>query len=242
MRTILLVLVLATCAAGGLVGFWFLGLAKSPEQRKSHATAPAEPDAELATEAAVRRLEGQVLSMRDEMARLSAELGSLRASTGRETVAPESETSALSISAEQRRAVLQILEEDRDARELERAQQRKQREEKVLAARAQRIASDLGLGPADETRLARILVLEAEKRGQLFERVRAEGWDRDLVRQGMEDLRSWRDAEYEAAFGADVAEEIRRLGGTQGFERDAGRSSGDGQDREQRRGVNRRGN
>ena len=93
--------------------------------------------------------------------------------------------------------MLQILEEDRDAREAERARQRKQREEKVLAARAKRIAGELGLGPADETRLAAILVLESEKRSQLFERVRAQGWDRDLVSQGMKELRAWRDAEYE---------------------------------------------
>ena len=244
MRAMLLVLALVLCAAGGLFGFWFLGRAQSPMHRQPHAGAPARPEAELATLADLRRLERQVASMRDELARLSAELGSLRASAGREAVAArdslEPESASLAISAEQRAAVLQILEEDRDAREQERARQRKQREERVLAARAQRIAAELGLGPADETRLAGIFALESEKRNQIFERVSAEGWNRELVRDGMTELRSWREAEYQRAFGADVAERILELGESEGFERGAGRSFG-GQDPEQRTGGGRRG-
>jgi hypothetical protein len=246
MRATLLVLALALCAAGGSLGFWLVRRPESRDARQGYAAAPAESGAERATAADVRRLEGQVRSLRDEMAQLSAELGSLRASTGRETAAPrsvtESEPTALTINSEQRRAVLQILAEDRDAREQERARQRRQREEEVLAARAQRIAGELGLGPTDEARLAGILALDGQKRSQLFERVRDEGWDRELVRKGIEELRSWRDAEYEAAFGADVAAKIRESSGTQGFERGSRRSSEGGQDLDQRRGGSRRGN
>ena len=249
MRAMLLVFILILCAAAGLSGLWFLSRAESQAVQRAHEVTPAEPgkaNGGLATAADVDRLEEQVRAMRNEIARLSAELGSMRESAQRREVAPEDVAApvpgAVEIHPDQRAAVLQILQEDREARELERAEQRKEREQKALNARASRIAQELGLGPVDETRLAQLLVQESEKRSQLFERVRDEGWDRELVRAGMQELREWREAEYDSAFGSDLAAQIRELGGTQRFERPVGRFFDGGLDPDRRRGGNRRDN
>ncbi len=109
-----------------------------------------------------------------------------------------------------REGILQLVEEDRQAREQKRDADRVQREEEALLARAERVARELGLSASQQKSLADVYTLERQKIDEL--RKTAMGGDfADMplqLREQMAGFRQWRTDELTARFGSELAQKI----------------------------------
>jgi hypothetical protein len=219
MKPLLLACVLLTALAIGagaaLVGSSVLC---DPEDRPDPLAGPdrAQPvEAPIGPELEGLRAEIAMLSGR--LAKVQDELGRLRDAADRTPVQPASlESSGAAAKVEippiQRQAVLQILEEERQREEDEREAQRQERELRAIENRAGRVAKELGMSPADERRLVELMVIETQKRDELISQVRDGGFDRDTMRQSMQELQRWRTDELAKSFGPSLAQQIGELG------------------------------
>ena len=178
--------------------------------------AKAEPaDAPIGPELEGLRAEIAMLSGR--MAKLQDEVGRLRDDAARTPVQAThlggaGTAAKVEVPPIQRQAVLQILEEERQRQEDEREAQRKERELRAIENRAGRVAKELGMSPADERRLVELMLIETEKRDALITQVREGGFDRDTMRQSMQELQRWRQDELGKSFGPSLAEQIGEMG------------------------------
>jgi hypothetical protein len=210
-----LLIALAIGAGAALVGSSVLC---GPEDRPDLLAGPdrAQPvEAPIGPELEGLRAEIAMLSGR--LAKVQDELGRLRDAADRTPVQPaQLEGAGVAAKVEvppiQRQAVLQILEEERQREEDEREAQRQERELRAIENRAGRVAKELGMSPADERRLVELMVIETQKRDELISQVRDGGFDRDTMRQSMQELQRWRTDELAKSFGPSLAQQIGELG------------------------------
>jgi len=161
-------------------------------------------DADAATLAQLNRridlLETEVASLRNDRARQAVPM---QLDVAKNAPTPEA------VAEFQREAIMQVLEEQRQAEADKREQERKERQLKTAQEMAARAAKELGLGAADETRLADFIVVAGDKRDEMFKSVRdGGGFDRDTMRQNFDDYRTWAEGELTRQFGASVGGQI----------------------------------
>ena len=205
-----LVLAAATGAATAGAVLYAMGGAPAPAQAPaaagpaSAAAAPAAGDEEMSrVQAELRMLSGRV-------AELTQQLALVRSAAERQPVAqaePEQVQPAEAVAVP-RQQVETILAELRQEEERQRELERQERERRLVEQRAERIARELGLAPADQTRLAGFMNEANTKRQELMTQVRENGFDRDAMRASFQELRQWSNDELTRTFGAPLAEQI----------------------------------
>jgi len=174
------------------------------ELRKLQSAAAMRADTDAASVAELNRridlLEGELAALRDERSRTAVASVSDKAA---ELVTPEA------VAAIQRDAIVQVLEDQRKAEADKREAERKERQRKAADEAAARTAKELGLGAGDERRLADFYVAAATKREEMFSPMRdGAGFDRDAMRKGFEEFRTWSETEVKSAFGDGVGTQI----------------------------------
>ncbi|HVS12189.1 MAG TPA: hypothetical protein VMS76_20170 [Planctomycetota bacterium] len=210
-----LLLALAIGAGAALVGSSVL---RGPDERPGALAAPARAEpAEAPIGPELEGLRAEIAMLSGRLAKVQDELGRLRDAAERTPVQPASlEGSGAAAKVEvppiQRQAVLQILEEERQREEDEREAQRKERELRAIENRAGRVARELGMSPADERRLVELMVIETQRRDELIAQVRDGGFDRETMRQSMQELQRWRSDELAKSFGPSLAQQIGEQG------------------------------
>lgn len=221
MKIFLVIACLALAVAAGAAGALLVStpaptqpllVASSPAARTAtepHPIAPAAlEDADLLA---------RVESLSHELAALRTELERMREGTGRAAVADVAHAASAAptptpddFAQAHRDGILQVIEEDRQAREQKREDERTQREMDALLARAERVAKELGLSAMQQKSLADVYVLESQKIAELRTLAR-EGELTDMrgqIREQIGALREWRTTELTARFGADLARRI----------------------------------
>lgn len=145
---------------------------------------------------------------------LETELASLRSDRSRQAVNTNLDVAKAAptpdvVAEIQREAIVQVLEEQKQAELDKREQERKERQVKQAQDMAARAAKELGLGAGDEARLADFIVVAGDKRDEMFKSVREGGtFDRDTMRQNFDDYRTWAEGELNNTFGANVGGQI----------------------------------
>ncbi len=186
------------------------GALSQPVEPLSAATAALE-DTELA--ARVDELVQEVAALREELTRMKEGTGRAPVASS-ESIAGSAAVRASDDFAEVHRDdILQLVEEDRQAREQKREAERAQREEEALLARAERVAKEVGLNASQQKSLADVYTLERQKIDEL--RKLAIGGDFAempvQVREQMAGFRQWRTDELTARFGSELAQKINEL-------------------------------
>lgn len=219
MKILLAITCLALAVAAGAAGALLVSTPAPPTQiaieRNPPAAAIVEParlqpapleDADLL--ARVESLTGQVEALRSELAQF-------REGTGRAAIEPPVVAAAPSEFAKAHRdGILQVIEEDRQVREQKREEERTQRENEALLARAERMAKQFGLSAMQQKSLADVLVLERQKIDDLRNQVREQGGvdgNTDVVRENIRTLREWRTGELTARFGDELAQKMNEF-------------------------------
>jgi hypothetical protein len=168
-----------------------------------------------------------VAGLRGEIEMLSRTVGELQAeverlgSTGLRQpladvdvpdVTPESLAAAgltpLQIEARMREVFAAEREREEGEREAEQAERARAQAER----QAERVARELNLSPADQTRLSEHFVAASAKRRELFESLRGGEFDRESMRASMEELRAWNSQELYRQFSPSVASQLEELG------------------------------
>ncbi len=184
---------------------------RSDEQRQLAARAAMLSDSDAATFAELNR--------RIEL--LETEVSALRSDLSREAVATGVDAARLAptpdeVAQIQREAIVQVLEDQKKAEADKREAERKERQRKAADEQAARAAKELGLGAGDEKRLADFIVASGDKRDEMFRPMREGGnFDRDAMRQGFEDYRTWAETELNSTFGANLGARILEYQRTQ---------------------------
>jgi hypothetical protein len=164
-------------------------------------------------------LERELSMLRDERARRPAEV----------TEEPTAGAQALAgaeFDAGERAAIVRILEEERDLELQRREEERLQREEDLILARAERIATEIGLSAADQKTLTDHMLVAAVKRREILKAAREEDFDRELMRDQFIELRDWNEKTLIDSFGPDLASQIQQVErGSRGGDRSPGRAA-----------------
>lgn len=178
---------------------------------------PLEPRAAVSTPLADAELSTRVDELVHEVALLRDELQRMREGTSRapiEGAAPMHGDAAVRASDDfaeaHREGILQLIEEDRQAREQKREADRAQREEEVLLARAERVARELAMNASQQRSLADVYTLERQKIAELRQTV-SEGDFTEMpfqIREQIAGLRQWRTDELTTRFGSELAQKI----------------------------------
>lgn len=172
----------------------------------------SDADARAAELARVQSSELSTLQRRVDL--LEGELSALRSERAREAVAVAPERAAQlptpdALADLQRDAIVKVLEDQRKAEADKREAERKDRQRKLADEQAARAAKELGLGAGDERRLSDFLVVAGDKRDEMFRPMRdGANFDRDAMRQGFEDYRTWAESELKGAFGDNLGGRI----------------------------------
>jgi hypothetical protein len=152
-----------------------------------------------------------VAELRDQLGRLEIEVASLREVLARRA-APEPEAleaksvGSDAVGAVNREAIVQVLEEQREQERLQRDEERKKREREAIDRIAERTAKDLGLSPADQTRLSEFMVTASDKREEMFRDAR-DGGSADF-RATFDEYMTWRDTEIKSTFGDQLGQQL----------------------------------
>jgi hypothetical protein len=184
---------------------------RSDEERKLAARAAMLSDSDAATFAELNR--------RIEL--LETEVSALRSDRSREAVVARVDAAGTAptpdeVAQIQREAIVQVLEDQKKAEADKREAERKERQRKAADEQAARAAKELGLGAGDEKRLSDFIVASGDKRDEMFRPMREGGnFDRDAMRQGFEDYRTWAENELNGAFGASLGARILEYQRTQ---------------------------
>ncbi len=110
--------------------------------------------------------------------------------------------------------VLDVVEQERQVREEERAEERRRWDEERLARQASSAAERLGLSAQDEENLLAILLEERERRTAFYDTMREGGFDptaRDLAREEFARIEAWKSEELGVKFGSELASKILDL-------------------------------
>ena len=213
---------------GGTIGGGLFG-----DLLASASPMPAEVTPETVTEyVAAESDDSHIL----EIATLRSEVDTLRAEVARLGSARESavETVATPASATKenvpsRDVILGVLQQEEDRKEEERRLEREQREQDALTRRIERIAEKLSLSSADQATLSQIYTEERQKQTEMWTAMRDGGMDRDMIREGMTEVRDWRTEQLNLSFGEDLAGQISEESGGRGWgDWGGGRGNNDG--------------
>lgn len=181
--------------------------AAGPQSARGAANANGDSDAAARAEELARAQSVELSALQRRVDLLEGELSALRSDRTREAVAlaPERATELPTpdaVAEIQRDAIVKVLEDQRKAEAEKREAERKERQRKLADEQAARAAKELGLGAGDERRLSDFLVAAGDKRDELFRPMRdGANFDRDSMRQGFEDYRTWAEGEIKGAFG-----------------------------------------
>ena len=203
----------------------------TPRSESLGAVAPGDSHGDVAEAldevlARLEVLEGNVTMLSTQVAQAREAASRAPVATAAEATPQEAtelrSTIPLDAASIERDFVLRVVEEERQRQEDERAAERRQREQERIEERAERIAAELGLAPADQTRLAKMMTDASAKRSELFTAMREEGFDgdRETVRAAFTELQESYTKELNAAFGetlgAQIAEQANLGGGRRG--------------------------
>ncbi len=161
-------------------------------------------------------LAARVDELSQEVAALREELARIREGASRAPVAAASTDANASPSVNDdfaqvhRDDILEVIEQDRQAREQEREAARAQREEEAILARAERVARELGLSAMQQKALADVYTLERQKLAELRATLITDAYSEMPVnvREQFATLRQWRTDELTTRFGSDLAQKI----------------------------------
>jgi hypothetical protein len=209
--------------------------AAAPEKDGERPSAALVPVASPETDLRMSALEARIDSLE---ARLAAALD--RRPVPAEEVAKRPNEAVPLAAPEARDFEMDVLEEDRQQRETERAQRRLELLEERARVRADELSEELGLALRERESLYGVLVEESTRRTALFESLRdgempVDG--RDEIRERFRAIDEWKSTELTAKLGSDVATKVleserggfggfgrghrgRRDGGGDGFPRD----------------------
>jgi hypothetical protein len=243
---IVLVVFLASLGAAGAAVLATSLSRTSPELARAAPVVSATPaPASASAHGETGQLTAQLEQLGLRLGSLEDEVRRLRDGGAREPALADSEplpetvplASPLNVNAAQREVIEQVLADVRASEEAERDERRLQREEDEILARAERIATEIGLSAPDQKALADHLSVAAVKRRELKDRARDDGFDRTTIREDVRALRDWSEQSLVETFGADLARQIQevdrnsRFGGREGGggeNRDGGRERGPG--------------
>lgn len=227
---------LAAVAAGAVGGIVASTTTATPVATDS--TTAARPSSTPTTTSAAPTLDNsdlqsEITALQNELARLRSELVSLREGRTREsaTATPASASTELipaeSLAIIQKDAILRVIAEERADLQRKEDEARKQRELEQATQRAERVAKELNLSPAEQTKLAEVYVMEREKRDEFMRNMRnGEVPDREQMRQSFQEYREWRTNELTTRLGSDLATKVNEYDGDRmGF---GGRGMGGG--------------
>ena len=203
--------------------------AAAPDNDGERPSAALVPVASPETDLRMSALEARLDSLE---ARLAAALD--RRPVPAEEVAKRPNEAVPLAAPEARDFVMDVLEEDRQQREAERAQRRLELLEERARVRADELSEELGLALRERESLYGVLVEESTRRTALFESLR----DGEMPIDGRDDIRErfraideWKSTELTAKLGSDVATKVleSERGGPGGFGRgQRGRRDGGG--------------
>jgi hypothetical protein len=209
-------------AAGAGVAFL---LASTPATAEAPASPAIAREADPSRGTEVADLRERVEQLATVVGQLKVEVGSLRAASAREPLSVETEETPESLAAvnpvQLEQQVRAVLEAEERRKEEEAELQRIERENQMALRQAERIAERLSLAPADQTRLANHLIAANDKRREVMDQMREDGFDRNAMRSTFQELRDWNSTELVRIFGQDVggqiAEQTSDWGGRGGF-------------------------
>jgi hypothetical protein len=192
-------------------------LVESPSTMSQPVDSRADAQAARSASLGDPTLAARVDELVQEVAALREELARMREGTSRAPILSTESTdgnAAVRTSDDfaelHREGILQLVEEDRQAREQKREADRAQREEEALLARAERVAKEVGLTASQQKSLADVYTLERQKIDEL--RKLAIGGDFAempvQIREQIAGLRQWRTEELTARFGSELAQKI----------------------------------
>jgi uncharacterized membrane protein YgcG len=238
MKPIVAILGLLAAVAAGAVGGIVASTTTATPVATDANTATARPSSTTTTTSAAPTvdnsdLQSEITALQNELARLRSELVSLREGRTREsaTATPASASTELipaeSLAIIQKDAILRVIAEERADLQRKEDEARKQRELEQATQRAERVAKELNLSPAEQTKLAEVYVMEREKRDEFMRNMRSgEVPDREQMRQSFQEYREWRTNELTTRLGADLATKVNEYDGDRmGF---GGRGMGGG--------------
>jgi hypothetical protein len=163
-------------------------------------------------------LEGGLAKLNERMDLLESELASLRLAGQREAVPASSAASgaagtappagALAVDPKLRDQILRVVEDQRLEEQRLREEERKRREEQQVLRRAERVAKELSMTPAEERRLADVMFAANLRRDEIVTEMRDMGFDRDVARERFQEFRTWGQGELDKNFGANLAKQI----------------------------------
>ncbi len=131
-----------------------------------------------------------------------------------------------------REIILEVINQYEQEQEAAEAQRRQQELEDRTLARADRIATALGLATRDRDTLYGVLLEESTRRTAVFDTMRTTGFDpnaRETIRTEMEAVRDWKSESLASHFGTEIAGRIGELDDRGGFRRggpDGGETGG----------------
>ncbi len=169
---------------------------------------PEEPRSEI-PEQRLAELEARIAILESELSSVSR-----RTRVDEPLEAPLSALDPAADTDGTRDLVLQVIEEERRARERREEELRATRLEERLREQAARAAEELGLSPSEEGALLSVIREESTRREDLFRTLRESEFDpalRESVRSGMEALQTWKTLELEKRFGVELAGRISEL-------------------------------
>jgi len=226
MKPIAIIAVGIGALVGGALGADLRDAIFSQESQTPAAATPAPVTEYVQAEAddshilELASLRAEVDSLRDELARLST----VRESAVEEVAAP----AAITTSAPNRDMILSVMQQEEDRKEEERRLEREEREKEALDRRVQRVAEKLSLSSADAATLTQIYQEEREKQTVMWEEMRNGGMDRDMIREGMAEVRDWRTEQLNLSFGEELAGQISEESSGRGWGDWGGGRGGDG--------------
>lgn len=208
----------ALLAGAASAGLTVLLVAPTHPTERAQAAGPSAVAPQAATD--LTGLRGELDMLSRTVGDLQSQVERMQSSRLREplAIAEQTDVTPESLAAAGLTPV-QIEERMRDVFAAEREREEQEREAELAErARAQaerqaeRLASELNLSPADQTRLTDHFVLAGAKRRELFEGLRGGNFDRDAMRDSFEELRAWNSQELYRTFSPAVAAQLEELG------------------------------
>ena len=227
MKPILIIALGIGALGGGAIGAAILGVLHTPSSPTPATATPTATTEYVFTQAdddailEIAMLRSELESLRDEVLRLSSE----RESAVNPVATP---VAAITANTPNRDVILSVMLQEEERKDEERRLEREQREADSLDRRIGRIAETLSLSSADQATLSQIYKEERAKQTAMWTGMRDGGMDREMIREGMAEVRTWRTEQLNLSFGEDLAGQISEESGGRGWDWSGGRNSSGG--------------